>query len=119
MAIYKLENDYYDPVIVSKLPESAEELEKLKGIKGLEGLEVQPQEIGVIAADRGIGIDPASIKMYINDTAVKAKYEPETGKISYIPANALASGEYKVRITLRDKVGHQLNPEYSYTFKVK
>ena len=57
--------------------------------------------------------------MYINDKAVKAKYEPETGKISYIPSDALASGEYKVRITLKDKVGHSLNPEYSYTFKVE
>ncbi|MHB1392125.1 MAG: phosphodiester glycosidase family protein [Clostridia bacterium] len=107
MAVYKLDKDYYDPVIVSRLPESTE------------GLEVPAQEIGVIAADRGIGIDPASIKLYINDTAVKVKFDPVTGKISYIPAEALASGEYTVRITLKDKVGHQLNPEYSYIFKVE
>ncbi len=107
MAVYKLDKDYYDPVIVSRLPETTE------------GLPGQPQEIGVIAADRGKGIDPASIKMYINDASVKVKFEPETGKISYIPAEALASGEYKVRITLKDKVGHQLNPEYSYTFVVE
>jgi len=107
MAVYKLDKDYYDPEIVSRLPESTED------ISG------QPQEIGVIATDRGTGIDPESIKMYINDTAVKAEFEPETGKISYIPAEALPTGEYKVRITLKDKAGHQLNPEYSYTFKVK
>lgn len=107
MAIYKPDKDYYDPVIVSRLPES------------VGGLPEQAQEIGVIAADRGTGIDPDSIKMYINDTAVKAKFDPETGKISYIPAEALASGEYKVRITLKDKAGHQLNPEYSYIFKVE
>ncbi len=107
MAIYKPDKDYYDPVIVSILPESTE------------GLEVPTREIGVIAADRGIGIDPATIKLYINDTAVKAKFDPVTGKISYIPSQALPSGEYKVRITLKDKVGHQLNPEYSYTFKVE
>ena len=110
MAIYKPGKDYYDPVIVSELPEITEGQEKLEG---------QPQEIGVIAADRGTGINPESIKMYINDTAVKAKFEPETGKISYIPSKVLASGEYKVRITLKDKTGHQLNPEYSYTFKVE
>lgn len=104
MAIYKPGKDYYDPEILSILPES---------------IEGQPQEIGVIAADRGIGIDPDSIKMYINDTAVKAKFDPKTGKISYIPAEALPSGEYKVRITLKDKEGHQLNPEYSYSFKVE
>lgn len=100
MAIYKLDKDYYDPVIVSVLPG-------------------QPQEIGVIAADRGYGIDPASIKMYINDTAVKANFEPETGKISFIPKKPLKKGEYKVRITLKDKIGHSLNPEYIYTFKVE
>ncbi|MEA4849654.1 MAG: phosphodiester glycosidase family protein [Clostridiaceae bacterium] len=107
MAIYKLEKDYYDPVIVSVLPEDAGRLPE------------QPQEIGVIAADRGYGIDPASIMMYINDAAVKASFEPETGKISYIPAKPLKSGEYKVRITLKDKIGHSLNPEYTYTFKVE
>lgn len=99
MAIYKLDKDYYDPVIVSVLSES--------------------QEIGVIAADRGYGIDSASIKMYINDTAVKVSFEPETGKISYIPAKPLKSGEYNVRITLKDKIGHSLNPEFTYTYTVK
>ncbi|MDD4504647.1 MAG: phosphodiester glycosidase family protein, partial [Clostridiaceae bacterium] len=107
MAIYKPDKDYYDPMIVSRLPEITE------------GIENQPQEIGVIAADKGYGIDPESIRMYINDTIVKAKFEPETGKISYIPAKALTKGEYKVRITLKDKIGHKLNPEYSYTFKVE
>ncbi|HYF81487.1 MAG TPA: phosphodiester glycosidase family protein [Clostridia bacterium] len=107
MVVYKPDKDYYDPVIVSILPESTE------------GLEVPTQEIGVIAADRGIGIDPESIKLYINDTVVKAKFDAVTGKISYIPAEPLTSGEYKVRVTLKDKVGHQLNPEYSYTFKAE
>lgn len=107
MAIYKPDKDYYDPVIVSVLPESNEEHPS------------QQREIGVIAADKGIGIDPASIKMYINDALVKAKFEPETGKISYIPAEALAAGEYKVRITLKDKLGHALNPEFNCTFKVE
>ena len=110
MAIYKPDKDYYDPVIVSILPESTDEIE---------GSEKQPQEIGVIAADKGIGIDPESIRMYINDTFVKARFEPETGKISYVPEEPLSKGEYKVRITLKDKIGHKLNPEYSYTFKVK
>jgi hypothetical protein len=113
MAVYKLDKDYYDPEITAELSAVA------AGAKGFENIVVQPGEIGVVAVDRGIGIDPASIKMYINDKAVKAKYEPETGKISYIPSDALASGEYKVRITLKDKVGHSLNPEYSYTFKVE
>jgi hypothetical protein len=107
MVVYKPDKDYYDPLIVSRLPESTE------------GLEIPTQEIGVIAADRGIGIDPASIKLYINDNAVKAQFDAVTGKISYIPVEPLTSGEYKVRITLKDKVGHQLNPEYSYTFKVE
>ncbi|HYF75005.1 MAG TPA: phosphodiester glycosidase family protein, partial [Candidatus Nitrosocosmicus sp.] len=107
MAIYKPDKDYYDPVIVSRLPEA------------VEGTETPAQEIGVIAADRGIGIDPASIKMYINDNAVKASFDAATGRISYIPAEPLPSGEYQVRITLKDKVGHQLNPEYSYIFKVE
>ncbi|HWR61829.1 MAG TPA: phosphodiester glycosidase family protein [Clostridia bacterium] len=113
MAVYKLDKDYYDPEIAVELSQVA------AGAEGFENIVVQPQEIGVVAVDRGIGIDPASIKMYINDKAVKAKFEPETGKISYIPAEALASGEYQVRITLKDKVGHSLNPEYSYTFKVE
>ncbi len=106
MAVYKLDKDYYDPVIVSRLPEITE---------GPEGLRL---EIGVVAADRGAGIDPASIRMYINDAAVKANYEAETGKISYIPDEPLPKGEHKVRITMKDKVGHQLNPEYSYTFRI-
>ncbi len=113
MAVYKLDKDYYDPEIIAELSEVT------AGAEGFENIVVQPQETGVIAADRGIGIDPASIKMYINDKAVKAKFEPATGKISYIPAKALDAGEYKVRITLKDKVGHSLNPEYSYTFKVE
>lgn len=107
MAIYKPDKDYYDPVIVSRLPEF------------MEGAEMPTREIGVIAADRGIGIDPATIRMYINDNAVKAEFDAATGRISYIPAEALPGGEYKVRITLKDKVGHQLNPEYTYTFKVE
>lgn len=99
MAIYKLDKDYYDPEIVSVLPEG--------------------QEIGVIAADRGYGIDPASIMMYINDAAVRVKFEPETGKISYTPAKPLKKGEYNVRVSLKDKIGHSLNPEFTYTYIVK
>ena len=106
MAIYKPEKDYYDPVIVSRLPE-------------IGGTESKPKEIGVIAADKGYGIDPASIRMYINDAAVKVNFDPETGRISYIPDKVLPKGEYKVRITLKDKIGHQLNPEYCYTFRVE
>lgn len=113
MAVYKLDKDYYDPEIVAELSKVA------AGAEGFENIEVQPGEIGVIAADRGIGIDPASIRMFLNDKAVKARFEPETGKISYIPPKALESGEYTVRISLKDKVGHSLNPEYSYSFKVE
>ncbi len=107
MAIYRPDKDYYDPVIVSELPEPSE------------GPGSEPQEIGVIAADKGYGIDPASIRMYINDKAVKIHFDPETGKISHTPSEALPKGEYKVRITLKDKIGHQLNPEYVYTHIVK
>lgn len=113
MAIYKLDKDYYDPEIVTELSKLATDN------TGYENVVVKPGEIGVIAADRGIGIDPASIKMYINDKIVKAKYEAATGKISYIPVKALAKGAYKVKITLKDKVGHNLNPEYSFIYTVQ
>lgn len=107
MAIYKPDKDNYDPVIVSVLPLNAEETEEL------------PMEIGVIAADKGTGIDPDSIRMYINDNEVEASFEPDTGKISYIPSEKLPAGEYTMRITLKDKQGNHLNPEFKHTFKVE
>jgi hypothetical protein len=109
-ALYKPDKDYYDPVILSVLADNT---------TAADGMEAQQQEIGVIAADKGTGIDPESIRMYINDKQVKPSFEPETGKISYIPEEALPAGDYKIRIMLKDKAGHQLNPEYTYTFTVK
>lgn len=107
LAIYKEGNDYYDPTVVSHSPQNLEELE------------AAPAEITVDVQDKGTGIDPASIKMLINDKPVKIQYDSEIGRIAYIPAKALSSGEYKVKVTIKDKAGNILNPELSFGFKIK
>lgn len=107
LAIYKEGNDYYDPVVVAHSPQNLEELA------------AAPEEITVDVQDKGTGIDPASIKMFVNGKAVKIQYDPEVGKISYIPAKELTKGEYKVKVAMKDKAGNLLNPEYNFSFKIK
>ncbi|MGE5630164.1 MAG: phosphodiester glycosidase family protein [Caulobacteraceae bacterium] len=107
MAIYKPGTDYYDPTVTSVTPENLKEID------------ASPTEIAVNVQDRGTGINPKSIKMFVNDKPVKFKFDPKLGKITYIPSKSLASGNYKVKVTLKDKAGNLLNPELNFSFKVK
>lgn len=56
----------------------------------------------------GAGIDPASIRLRLDDEIVNHHYLPETGQIIYIPPNPLANGEHRISLNARNLKGNAL-----------
>jgi len=105
--LYKEGNDYYDPIVISYDPKDGTELE------------AAPAEITIDVKDKGKGIDASSINLLINGKQVNAQYDPETGRIAYVPEVPLESGDYTVKLSMKDMAGNMLNPELSFNFKIK
>ncbi len=107
IALYKPDKDYFSPVVTAVLPENGKVLE------------ASPKEVAIMAADKGTGINPASIQLLMNGKAVKVKFDAKSGKITYTPSKALAKGEYAFKLAMKDKAGNLLNPGYQFKFTVK
>ena len=58
----------------------------------------------------GKGIDPDSVKLYLDDVEVQHLYDPLTGKVSYIPPHPLAGGEHTLRLEARNRGGNSARP---------
>jgi hypothetical protein len=58
--------------------------------------------------DEGVGIDPQSVRVYLNWHRVLASYMPSTGEIIYLPSDALVTGKHTVAIMASDAIGNQV-----------
>ena len=90
-----------------------------KGVPGILGVmpkgeylcQAQPEIVGWIEDDKwGKGIDPASIKLYLDGTLVKHRYDFLTGKVSYIPATPLANTRHTLRMEAKNLGGNSATP---------
>lgn len=61
--------------------------------------------------DKGLGIDPKSIEVYLNAKRVKAKYNPNRNWIRILPeeTEGLQAGRYKISMQVKDLAGNRAN----------
>jgi|GEM_PF-2425022 len=69
--------------------------------------QAQQPVVSATLSDAFSGVDPASLCMTLDGTALVASYDPATGKVAAVPASALADGWHDVVVTAADLVGNQ------------
>ena len=73
--------------------------------------QAQPEVIGWVKDDAyGKGIDPDSIKLYLDGIAAEHFYDLLTGKVSYIPSHPLKNGEHTLLLEARNRGGNSAHP---------
>jgi N-acetylmuramoyl-L-alanine amidase len=73
--------------------------------------QAQPEVIAWVKDDAyGKGIDPDSIKLYLDDLVAEHFYDPLTGRVSYIPSHPLANGEHTLRLEAKNLGGNSAHP---------
>ena len=75
-------------------------------------------EISASVTDRGSGVHPASIRMWLNDVIMDHQYDAATGKAMFVPGTDLTEGEYKVVIEAADNNGTAAVPPAQWTFRI-
>lgn len=68
-------------------------------------------EISADLSDLGSGVDPSTVTMYIDGSAVPVKVDSVKGRFVYAPEAPLAAGEHEITVVVRDKVGNETRLE--------
>lgn len=113
-AIYKYDKDYYSPEVTSSFTTKTA------------NLDAAPAEFYFDVFEKGSGLNPSAVKLYLNDGLLPSsrititKTGTDTARVSYKVSNPLSllGGEYNIRLVLKDKAGNALNPEYKTTFTI-
>jgi len=66
-----------------------------------------PPVISALVVDSGVGIEPGTVKMYLDGQRVAATYIAGTGELTYLPAAPLSAGPHTVVVEARDVLGNQ------------
>jgi N-acetylmuramoyl-L-alanine amidase len=73
--------------------------------------QAQPEVIGWVKDDAyGEGIDPDSVKLYLDGVRAAHSYDPLTGKVSYLPSHPLLNGKHTLRLEARNRGGNSAPP---------
>lgn len=71
----------------------------------------QPEAVGWVQdGEFGKGIDPDSIKLYLDGILVAHHYEPLTGKVQYIPESPLTNRRHTLRLEAKNLGGNSAKP---------
>ena len=90
-----------------------------KGIPKILGLipddeflsDAQPEMIGWLQDDEcGEGIDPNSIKLYLDGILVEHHYDPLTGKVNHVPERPLTNRGHTLRLEAKNRGGNSARP---------
>lgn len=73
-------------------------------------------EIGAWVTDSGSGVHPSSVRLWLDGSVMDHRYDPVTGKLTYIPSTDLAAGEHKAVIEAADNNGTAAVPPVEWTF---
>ncbi len=80
--------------------------------------QAQPAVTGFVRDDEhGRGIDPATIKLYLDGVSVNHIYDYTTGRVSYVPAQLLTNREHVLRLEVQNRGGNSAHPAHA-VFKV-
>ena len=78
----------------------------------------QPEVTGAVRDDEySRGIDPATIKLYLDGAGVNHLYDHSTGQVSYVPAQPLTNREHTLRLEVQNRKGNSAHPAHA-VFKV-
>lgn len=58
-------------------------------------------------SDVGMGIDPTTIELRLNDEQVSHWFDPDTGILSYTPTRDLSRSSHRITIDVADRAGNQ------------
>ncbi len=73
--------------------------------------QAQPEVVGLIEDDDyGKGIDPDSIKLYLDGVLVEHQYDSSTGKVSYIPEIPLTNRMHTLLLKAKNLKGNSARP---------
>jgi len=75
--------------------------------------------IGALVVDTGVGIDPATVEMRLDEQAVAAQYIAGTGELAYLPTAPLAEGEHTVQVTAQDVLGNSASVSATFTVRAE
>jgi len=71
--------------------------------------------IAATFSDAGSGIDPASIRLLLDDTDRTGQAQVSTAGLSFTPSTPLAEGAHTAQLTLRDLAGNPAQGAVSFT----
>jgi hypothetical protein len=76
-------------------------------------------EVTAFIRDDGysMGIDPATISLYLDGVRVNHVYDHPTGRLTFIPAQPLTNREHRLRLEVRNRGGNSAHPARA-VFKV-
>ncbi|CAG7625096.1 phosphodiester glycosidase family protein [Paenibacillus allorhizosphaerae] len=75
--------------------------------------------ISVGVKDAGSGVDPASIHVTVDGTALEHTFDASAGIIRAVPASDLAEGQHTVKVEAADLAGTYAVPPAAWNFRVK
>jgi hypothetical protein len=73
--------------------------------------------ISALVADAGVGIDPATVEMWLNGQVVAATYITGTGELIYLPAVPLGAGQHTVQVLAGDVLGNMSSATATFTVR--
>jgi N-acetylmuramoyl-L-alanine amidase len=85
---------------------------------GITVIQGHPEVTALIRDDvYSMGIDPATISLYLDGVRVKHFYDHFTGRLTFIPARPLTNREHRLRLEVRNRGGNSARPARA-VFKV-
>ncbi|TMV52266.1 hypothetical protein FE783_04815 [Paenibacillus mesophilus] len=74
--------------------------------------------ISAVVTDAGSGVQPASIRMWLNGVVMDHRYDAVTGKVEFVPESDWEDGEYNFVIEAADNNGTAAVPPAGWTFRI-
>jgi hypothetical protein len=73
--------------------------------------------ISAVVKDEGSGVDPSTIKMWVDQTPAIPDFDASTGKIVWRAREGLPAGKHQVVLKAKDKAGNPSVPAAEWTFE--
>lgn len=78
----------------------------------------EPLVISAVVKDDESGVDPSTIKMWVDETPVLPDFDAATGKVVWQARGGLPAGKHQVVIKAKDKAGNPSVPAAEWTFEI-
>ena len=72
-----------------------------------------------LVVDNGVGIDPATVKMYLDGQEVTATYISSTGELLYLQGQPLENGSHTLMVSASDAVGNASSSSVVFTVETE